>query len=214
MAEESSIRVSISDGTQVSGEDAATLETINSALRDFETSVQRLDLRDCPQSVKPLLAKSELEAHESRILMDHLLLSREELLKVINASGRQPNVEGGGQLKVFDETHDYYYPNLWAVQPGTDYGRFDRMHINSDDKGVGVDEVIQLLFGGPMIVRHRSTDGREMQLTLSCADASSGWLLSYNGGAPHVGSFRSATIGTKALVQVIGPPSFKMRYVE
>lgn len=146
--------------------------------------------------------------------MNHLLLSREQLLTVIEASGRRPNVEGGGHLKVFDETHEYYYPNLWAVQAGTNFEKFDQMHVNSDDAGVGVDEFVRLVFGGPMSVRHRASDGREMQPTLTCPDANSGWLVSYNGGTPHIGSFQSAPIGTKALVQVIGPPSFKMRYVE
>ena len=53
-------------------------------------------------------------------------------------------------------------------------------------------------------------------LTLECpgGEQNSGWLITYDGARPHIGSLSSARPGTKALVQVIGPPKWRIRYVD
>ena len=38
--------------------------------------------------------------------------------------------------------HSYSYPNVWVVQEGIDYSRFDRFHVNAADDGTGVHEVL------------------------------------------------------------------------
>ena len=51
------------------------------------------------------------------------------------------------------------------------------------------------------------------RLELACPDDRSGWMVSYDGGSPHVGSLSDATPGTKVVMQVIGPERFELRYV-
>lgn len=46
----------------------------------------------------------------------HFLLPRERLLEIIAATGRKPNVPGGGELTTSVATHGYTYPHLWIVQ--------------------------------------------------------------------------------------------------
>ncbi len=43
-------------------------------------------------------------------------------------------------------------------------------------------------------------------------DPESGWIVTYGGGRPHIGSLSKASAGTKLLVQVIGPPLWTMRH--
>jgi hypothetical protein len=135
-------------------------------------------------------------------------------LEVIAASGRSPNVLRGGELETTVSNEGYSYPQLWVVQSGTDYTRFDRFHVNVAEDGTGVDEVLQVVSGHVVVVRVRTSDGRSQSLHLACPNDRTGWLVSYDGGQPHIGSLSSAEPGTKVVVQAIGPKSWKLSYVE
>ena len=80
-------------------------------------------------------------------LRDHFLLSRDDLLGVIADSGRTPYLPGGGALETEVVNEGYSYPQLWIVDAGTDYTRFDRFHINVRTDGTGTDEVMQVIAG-------------------------------------------------------------------
>jgi hypothetical protein len=49
-------------------------------------------------------------------------------------------------------------------------------------------------------------------LSLACSGDDAGWLVTYTGGNPHIGSLSGGSPGMKMLVQVIGPAEWVMRY--
>ena len=108
-----------------------------------------------PADVQRLLGQPTLTNAEEERLKAHFLLSRERLLDVIGDAGRKPHVEGGGALSTTVLSHGYSYPQLWVVQGGIDYSRFDRFHVNVADDGTGVDEVLQILSGQGIVIRLR-----------------------------------------------------------
>jgi hypothetical protein len=191
---------------------ATSLAEVNRALSEIGSRVSVLDLSAVPGAIMRLLAQATLTEPEAERVKAYFLLARERLLEVIAAAGRPPNVPGGGELTTFDATHDYAYPQLWVTQGDADYSRFDRFHANRADDGVGVDEVAQFLAGSGLVVQHRLPGGAVLTLRLDCPTTDKGWLVTYDGGKPHIGSFREAAPGTKVLVQVIGPPVWRMLY--
>ena len=201
---------------EVSGSPAAVtvLADVNRKLVVLGSKVWRLDLGSAPADVRSLLARSTLEAAEMSRLMSHFLLSRERLLEIIAEAGRMPHVSGGGALSTHVDSHGYSYPQLWVVQDGIDYTRFDRFHVNTADDGTGVDEVMQVLSGAGIVIRHRLPDGKVLALHVDCPSDDAGWLVTYDGGHPHIGSLSGARPGTKALVQAVGPPRWSVRYTQ
>jgi hypothetical protein len=192
---------------------ATSLADVNSALAAVGSRVWPLDLAGALVDVRRLLARAALDDVEVKRVVEHFLLSRERLLEIIREAGREPNVPGGGALSTHVTSHGYSYPQLWVVQGGVDYTRFDRFHVNTADDGTGVDEVAQLLSGAGVAIRHHLADGRVWTLRVDC-QADAGWLVTYNGGRPHIGSLSGAVPGTKMLVQAIGPPRWAVRYTE
>lgn len=189
------------------------------SLSDIQTEVKKvglgvwpLHLDKAPVHIKKLLGQPDLTDTETAMVRDYFLLSRERLLEVIADSGRSPNVPGGGELTTTVTNEGYSYPQLWLVEPDVDYTRFDRFHINVSKNGTGVDEVMQVVSGKGVIVRIRSSDGSIYTLTLETQGNRLGWMMSYDGGTPHIGSLSSATPGTKVVMQVIGPRRFELRY--
>jgi hypothetical protein len=65
--------------------------------------------------------------------------------------------------------------------------------------------------GKGLVIRHLLPSGVNLTMRLDCP-RESGWLVTHNGGKPHIGSFSQATPGTKCLIQVIGPAHWAMRY--
>jgi hypothetical protein len=114
----------------------------------------------------------------------------------------------------FVENHGYNYPQLYLVETGSDYTRFDCFHVNTADDGTGVDEIGQLLSGGGIRIIQRRPDQGVASLHLACPSENCGWIVTYNGGSPHIGSLSAARPGTKFLMQVIGPERWVMRYDE
>jgi hypothetical protein len=147
-------------------------------------------------------------------LKARFLLPRQRLLEIIAGAGRTPHVPGGGALTTGVSTHGYSYPQLWVVQGDMDYSRFDRLHVNVSDDGIGVDEVLQVLSGGGVVIHQRRLGGEILTLCLDYPGEDAGWLLTYDGGNPHIGSLSGATPGTKVLAQVIGPVRWGIRYVD
>jgi hypothetical protein len=189
-----------------------SLADINAALAVIGSRVWPLDLSGAPADIRELIARPTLTPEEKERIQAHFLLPRERLLEVIKGAGREPNVPGGGELTTFVATHNYTYPQLWIVQGEEDYSRFDRFHVNAAEDGTGVDEVLQLLSGGEVVMHHRLGDGTILTLHLACPGSDAGWLSTHDGGKPHIGSLSKAKPGTKGLVQVIGPALWNMTY--
>ena len=91
--------------------------------------------------------------------------------------------------------------------------RFDRFHTNPSGDGPGVDEVMQVLSGGGFRVLQPPEEAA-FTLHIDCVADEYGWLLTYDGGYPHIGSLSSGRLGTKLLVQAIGPARWEMSYEE
>jgi hypothetical protein len=192
----------------------STLPEIQAELNRIGVGVWPLRLDDAPDDILRLLSQANLTDDETARLRDHFLLSRERLLEIIAASGRTPNVPGGGALETTVANQGYSYPQLWVVRAGEDYTRFDRFHVNVADNGTGVDEVLQMVSGQGVVVHARQPDGSAQTLRLDCPNDSVCWMVSYNAGLPHIGSLSGATPGTKLVVQAIGPMEWTLRYVD
>jgi hypothetical protein len=204
MATEVGIRLELPDGQS----HLTSLADINHALADIGSRVWPLDLRHAPSAIRELLEQPALTTAKADRVLAHFLLPRERLLEVIAGAGRGPHVPGGGALRTEGVTHGYWYPQLYLVQDNVDYSRFDRIHVNVADDGTGVDEVMQILSGSGIVVAQRSLNGSVLTLYLD----SPGWIVSYDGNNPHIGSLTKAEPGTKVLVQAIGPARWKVRY--
>jgi hypothetical protein len=186
---------------------------IAAALAPLGTGLWPLDLGSAPADVRRLLGRPSLDEREVAQVRAHFLMPRGRLLEVLGAAGRAPHVAGGGALETLDTTHDVPYPELYQVEAGTDYSRFDRFHVNvSAADGTAVNEFMQLLAGSSVRYLQRLPDGGALVLELSCPDPSSGWLLAYDGGRQHIGSFTACAPGSKILMQIIGPARWVMRY--
>ncbi|MDH3420296.1 MAG: hypothetical protein OEM78_12565 [Gammaproteobacteria bacterium] len=199
------------EGTGVSW---TALEEVQAELRQIGVGVWPLRLDEAPDDIRQLLSQSSLTDEETARIRDHFLLPRERLLEIIAASGRAPNVAGGGALETAVANQDYGYPQLWVVQGDVDYTRFDRFHVNTAEDGTGVDEVLQMLSGEGVIVRVRQPDGTIYNLRVDCSSDEACWMFSYDAGQHHIGSLSSATPGTKLVVQAFGPREWSLRYVE
>jgi len=198
-----------------SGRPAVTdLSEINHVLTPFGSRIWPLDLRGPPIAVRQLLKQVVLTSSESARVLEYFLLSRERLLEIIEEAGRTPQVPGGGKMSTIDLTHDITYPQLYVVEPGVDYSRFDRFHVNKSSTGTGVDEVMQVLSGGGVkLLQHLPEEGL-VTLKVNCFEESSGWTVTYGGAYPHIGSISGGQPGTKVLMQVIGPAQWEMKYEE
>jgi hypothetical protein len=208
MTKEQGIRLEFSDGRQP----VTTLPEINEALAEIGSRIWPLDLRSEPDEIRKLLRQPTLTKGESDRLLNRFLLSRDRLLEIINSAGREPHVPGGGALTTLVLPYNYKYPQLFVVEEGIDYSRFDRFHVNIAKHGTAVDEVAQILSGSGFVNHHRSPNGEILSLYIDCPGEDAGWILTYDGGYPHIGSISGAQPGTKVLVQVIGPEAWEMRY--
>ncbi len=205
-------------GLRLSGDDGRAevtdLAGINAVLAPLGMRVWPLPHDDLPPSVEALLGQDSLTEEEVSVLKDHFCLGREALLALIRETGREPAVAGGGALSTREESHGNDYPQLYQVGPSLDFSRFHRLHINRADDGTAVDETIQLLCGGGICAYRKTPEGTILTLALTCPSREQGWIMSYSGGEPHTGSVDQASVGTKILVQVSGPPCWKIRHVE
>jgi hypothetical protein len=188
------------------------LARVNAAMAELDTRLWPLDLRAAPAEIRRLIAQPTLDESEAERLKAYFLLPRQRLLDLIEAAGRTPHVSGGGELSTYVTSHDYRYPQLWVVEAGVDYTRFDRFHVNRSEDGTGVDEVFQMLWGRGLEIVRRKPDGEILTLTVNCPGPERGWLGTYSGKEPHMGRVSSAEPGTKLVVQAIGPPRWSIRY--
>ena len=187
---------------------------VNAALAPFGARVWPLDLRGVAPDILALLARPSLDTTQSERILTTFLLPRETLLARLAEAGRSPHVPGGGALETEVANHGYAYPQLFVVEEGADYTRFDRFHVNVADDGTSVDEAMQILSGGGVRILQRLPGGEAVTLSLDCPSAQRGWTVTYDGGVSHIGSMSSAKPGTKALMQVFGPARWTMRYEE
>ena len=190
----------------------AEIGAVNTALARFGARVWPLDLGAVAADIRALLARPTLTAAESARIEETMLLPCTALLEKLAEAGRTPHVPGGGALETEVANHGYSYPQLFVVEAGADYSRFDRFHVNVAEDGTAVDEVMQVLSGGGVRILQRLPGAGSATLTLDCPSPDRGWTVTYDGGVTHIGSMSAAAPGTKALMQVFGPARWTMRY--
>ncbi len=209
MPQESAIRLE-REGAQI----ASTFQDVNAALAGHGIAAWPVDLSGLPPEIRRLLVKLTLTEAENRQLKAHFLLSRERLLEVIDEAGRKPNLPGGGALDSYCIETKTHYPQLHVIAADHDYSGFFPFHANLGEDGTGADEVGHVLSGSNMQYRFRLADGAVVVLSLSCATPDQAWRFTFNGTTPHGGILKDTAVGTKVLVQAIGPERFHLRYVE
>jgi hypothetical protein len=187
---------------------------INETLRPVGAGVWPIHFGAAPDDVRDLLRQPVLDDAATARIKQQFLLARSDLLDVITRVGRTPEFSDGGRLETLDVTNGVHYPQLYLVDANTDYTRFDLPHRNATAAGPGVDEVVQLVSGGGFRLMQELPGVGWYTLTLDCIGDGAGWVLTYDGSRPHMGSLTRAQVGTKLVVQAIGPAEWEVEQVE
>lgn len=211
-AEENSIELSYSDGSSPS----AGLRAVNDRLSEIGVRVSQVPV---PEAARPILRISKqrkLTSAESGTLLEHFQLGRRELLEEIHKAGRAPEMHRGGYLQT-SEIDVAPYPKVYDMNALDDsleaylQEKFGRLHVNSSEAGVGIDEVMTIVSGGPytwFFVLNHDVVGKLRLGTV--AEDGKAWRISYPGLVPHGGYF-DAEDGL-VVAYAHGPGHFVMRY--
>ena len=179
----------------------------------------RVSLVSVPEEAKPILKASVNRAiapHESAELIQHFHLGRRELVEEIRNAGRNPEMHRGGYLQTSEQGVPPY-PKVYdmkALDRETTVflqHKFGKLHVNSSEAGVGIDEVMTIVSGGPytwFFVFENNVVGK---LRFGKVDENDkAWRISYPGLVPHGGYF-DAPHGL-VVAYAHGPRHFVMRY--
>ncbi len=201
------------------GKPATTgLANINAVLHSIGVRVSALPL---PNLAFPLLEASQnraLNSDEVANLLSIFSLHRGELLAEINKAGREPEAHRGGYLST-SEVDVPPYPKVYDMKSLTPevmaylQVKFGKLHVNSAENGMGVDEVMSLVSSGPWTWFFLLPDDVIGKLTLGYVGLDGpGWRLSYPGLVPH-GAYLEPEYGL-IVAHIHGPKNFVMRYEE
>ncbi|NOY84663.1 MAG: hypothetical protein GXO96_07570 [Nitrospirae bacterium] len=211
---EGKIKLSYSDGRPPS----IGLSNMNRILHSVGVRVSTLPL---PEVASPILKASQSRAinpEEITELLSIFSLNRDELLDEISKAGRKPEAHRGGFLST-SEINVSPYPKVYDMKAMTPevmtylQEKFGKLHINSSDRGVGIDEVMTIVSGGPWTWFFLLPDNVIGKLTLGHVGLTGqAWRISYPGLIPH-GAFLNSEYGL-VVAYAHGPKNFVMRYEE
>jgi len=211
---EGSIILSYSDGKS----STIGLEDINKVLKSVGVRVHKVPL---PKEAHPILKVSQKRAinkEEAAKLISIFSLHRGDLLEEIEIAGRKPATHRGGYLST-SEVGVAPYPKVYDMKALTPevmaflQVKFGKLHVNSAENGMGIDEVMTLVSGGPWTWFFLLPDNVIGKLTLGHVGLDgSGWRISYPGLVPH-GAFLDPEHGL-VVAYAHGPKNFVMRYEE
>jgi len=206
------IKLSFSDGR----EDAIGIVDINAVLHSVGVRVNTVEL---PEKAKSILETSKTRAlnkEEANNLIATFYLNRDALLNQIEKAGRKPAAKNGGSLTT-GEDNMAPYPKVYdmkALSPDVTVflqDKFGKLHVNSNDEGMGIDEVMTIVSGGPWTWFFVLPENVVGKLTLGHVEMDGlGWRISYPGLGPH-GGFFDAEYGL-VVAFAHGPEKFVMRY--
>lgn len=210
--EELSAVLKFSDGRAI----LSHLPAINHVLT---TVGVRLETVELPASGRRLLESSTmapLTQTETSQLLDIFALSSQDIVALTRDAGREPVIASGGSMST-GEIGVPPYPKVYDLKSMGPNDRlaardkFARLHVNSTDDGVGVDEVMTLVAGGPWTWYFLLKDDVVVELQMSRVGTSGpGWRLIYPGLTPHGGHFHAED--GLCVAYVTGPEVWKMRY--
>lgn len=179
----------------------------------------RVSLVDIPESAKPITKVSKSRAlnnNEAVSLIQLFHLGRRELLQEIERAGRIPEMHRGGHLNTSEEGVAPYpkvYDMMALDNDLTAYlqEKFGRLHVNSSDAGVGIDEVMTIVAGGPYTWFFVLPDNVVAKLRFGVVPLNGkAWRISYPGLVPHGGYFDA--VDGLVVAYAHGPKHFVMRY--
>lgn len=209
---EGSIALHYSDGSPPS----VGLEAVNAQLRRIGVRVSEVPIPDAARPVLAASRKRALSAQESAAVLGHFKLDRMALVQEIVSAGRAPEMPRGGYLQT-SEIGVAPYPKVYDMQAldaattAFIQRKFGRLHVNSSDAGVGIDEVMTIVSGGPytwFFVFPQDVVGKLRFGRVG--ERGPAWRISYPGLVPH-GGFFDAPDGL-VVAYAHGPSSFVMRY--
>lgn len=214
VAQEVQLKLSYSNGRS----DTIGVDPVNSVLRSVGVRVSQVPL---PESARPILKTSHsraLNAEETAKLLSIFSLHRGQLLDEISKAGRKPEAHRGGYLAT-SENGIPPYPKVYdmkALSPEVKAQlqvKFGKLHVNSSDNGIGIDEVMTIVSGGPWTWFFLLPDDVVGKLTLGHVGIDGpGWRISYPGLGPH-GGYLDCEYGL-VVAYAHGPRNFVMRYEE
>ena len=192
------------------------VEAVNARLREIGVRVSEVAI---PDVAKPILGASRLRpvtAAESEALLRYFHLGRRELVDEIALAGREPEMHRGGYLQT-SEKGVAPYPKVYDMRSLDDETtaylkvKFGKLHVNSSESGVGIDEVMTIVSGGPYTWFFVFEGGVIGKLRLGYVSGDDkAWRISYPGLVPH-GGFFDAEHGL-VVAHAHGPKNFVMRY--
>lgn len=208
------VKLQFSDGrSNVTG-----IENVNSVLRSVGVRASTLPV---PETAKPILEASQTRAiseAEQRKLISIFNLHRGELLEQIELAGRTPVAPRGGYLST-TELETPPYPKVYDMKALTPQVRkevlnkYGRLHVNTSDNGMGIDEVMTVISGGPFTWVFVLPDGVLARLTVDRVGLNDPAVrLSYPGLGMHAGYMDPEEGLIVAFAH--GPENFVMRYEE
>lgn len=204
------IKLEYTDGREAT----LNIEDVNAILRAVGVRVSTVAI---PQEALPILEASHTRPttpEEDVQLISVFELTREDLLAQIEAAGRTPTVENGGSLTTaepngapYPKIHDMKKMNAGIRARVQSY--FAPLHINHSKDGVGIDEVMTLVSGGPWQLFFELPGGVTSKLTLGYVGLEDdAWRVSYPGLVPH-GAFTDPEFGL-VVAYAHGPDQFSL----
>ncbi|MFW0756385.1 hypothetical protein ACN1C3_16855 [Pseudomonas sp. H11T01] len=206
------VRISYLDGRA----ETIGLDSVNAALSEVGVRITRVDI---PPEAQPLLARSRYEALEiedHNELISLFPLNRGELLDEIRLAGRQPEMHRGGFMNT-TLLGGTPYPKVVDVKkiPSAELpvfqSKMSKLHSNSSEDGVGIDEVTTILSGGESLWFFRLLDNTVVKVTIGPVDhQDKAWRISYPGLGIH-GTYLDSGCGI-LIAYAHGPNFFQVRY--
>lgn len=183
------VKLQFSDGRP----DVEGIESVNYILRGVGVRASTVPI---PEESRPILKASLTRAiseDEQNQLISSFNLNRADLLEQIRLAGRTPEMPRGGYLGT-REGDTAPYPKVYdmkALTPEMRNGvlnRYGRLHVNTADNGVGIDEVMTVVSGGPFTWMFVLPDGVLARLTVHTIEPDGPAVrLSYPGLGMHAG---------------------------
>lgn len=189
---------------------------VNTALAEIGVRVSQVEIPDSARTILMASGSRSLSQDEADALIRHFRLGRRELLEEIAMAGRVPEMHRGGHLQTSEEGVTPYpkvYDMMALDDETTEYlqEKFGRLHVNSSEEGVGIDEVMTIVAGGPYTWFFVLPDNVVAKLRFGVVPLNGqAWRVSYPGLVPHGGYFDAGHGLVVAYAH--GPRHFVMRY--
>lgn len=206
------MKLQFSDGRP----DVEGINSVNAVLRSVGVRASTIVIPDEAKTILEASSTRAITQEEQSQLVSIFYLNRAELLEQIELAGRTPEMPRGGYLAT-EEGGNAPYPKVYDMQSLTPEQRiwvlnyYGRLHVNTADSGLGIDEVMTVVAGGPFTWMFLLPDGVLARLTvLPISSDGPAVRLSYPGIGMHAG-YMDPTHGL-IVAFAHGPENFVIRF--